>query len=114
MDNQRAIQLLQAHIDAEDMPLFSQAAGIGIRAIERVDGLEKELAEARAELAEARKDRERYQYIRTESLICWSQGKMKNLISWPTIRAVDRINGGNYRDRFDAAIDSARAREGKG
>jgi len=45
MDSQRAIQLLQAHIDAEDMPLFSQAAAIGIRAIERVALLEAELAE---------------------------------------------------------------------
>ena len=44
MDNQRAIQLLQAHIDAADMPLFSQAAAIGIRALERVDMLEAELA----------------------------------------------------------------------
>ena len=44
MDSQRAIQLLQAHIDAADMPLFSQAAAIGIRALERVDMLEAELA----------------------------------------------------------------------
>lgn len=194
MDNQRAIQLLQAHIDAEDMPLFSQAAGIGIRAIERVAALEAELATAnlqadqylralveighklsienaeqfhtaayaqgriidaiierrveaeaelaearkeiealrikpwqeqidgqaetisrlRYELAEARKDGDRYRYIRTASLIHWCRGKMENLISWPTIRAAERQDGGNYRDRFDAAIDAARAQEGKG
>lgn len=138
MDNERAIQLLQAHIDAADMPLFSQAAAIGIRAIQRVAALEAELAEARKEiealrikpwqeqidgqaetisrlryeLVEARKDGERYRYIRTASLIHWVSGKMENLISWPTIRAAERQDGGNYRDRFDAAIDAARAAEG--
>jgi hypothetical protein len=33
--------------------------------------------------------------------------KRHNSISWPTIYAADPVEGGNYRDRFNAAIDAA-------
>lgn len=44
MDSNRAAELLSRHIDPEDMPLFSQAAAMGIAALERVAALEEELA----------------------------------------------------------------------
>ena len=74
-----------------------------------LDTLHARCAALEAELAEARKDGERYQYIRTESMIDYCTGtKRHNRISWPTIYAAAPVDGGNYRDRFDAAIDSAR------
>lgn len=66
------------------------------------------LQEAEREREEVRADAERYRYLRSESLIHWGQGKLRNKISWPTIRADDPIDGGKFRDRFDAAIDKAR------
>jgi hypothetical protein len=66
------------------------------------------VADGIEQLAEAREDAARYQYIRAHSLIHWENGKKHNRISWPTIYASDPIDGGNYRDRFDAAIDAAR------
>ena len=58
---------------------------------------------------EAREDAARYQYIRTEAMIDYCTGsKRHNRISWPTIYAAEPSDGGNYRDRFDAAIDAAR------
>jgi len=81
MDNQRAIQLLQAHIDAEDMPLFSQAAGIGIRAIERVDGLEKELAELKESLPQRMLD---WRGVETPCKRCGGSGRIGygNTATW--------------------------------
>lgn len=63
--------------------------------------------QAARDVAEWRRDSERYRYIRTASLIHWEEGEKHNRISWPTIYAAERIAGGNYRDRFDAAIDAA-------
>jgi hypothetical protein len=64
------------------------------------------------ELAGLRADAERYRHIRTASLIHWESGKKHNPISWPTIYAAEPVDGGNYRNRFDAAID-AYIKEGK-
>jgi hypothetical protein len=53
-------------------------------------------------------DAERYRWLRAESLIHWEDGKRRNRLSFPTIYAADRVDGGSYRDRFNAAIDAAR------
>jgi hypothetical protein len=65
------------------------------------------IAALETELAAAKRDAARYLHIRCESLIHWEEGQNQNLISWPKIHAADPIDGGNYRDRFDAAIDAA-------
>ena len=76
---------------------------------ERLEAYRKRVEALEAELAEARKDGERYRYIRTEAMIDYCTGtKRHNRISWPTIYAAAPVDGGSYRDRFDAAIDAAR------
>ena len=70
------------------------------------------IAAVEAELAEARKNEARYLYIRTEAMIVGGGRKRRNNISWPTIYAADPIEGGNYRDRFNAAIDAAMEKGG--
>jgi hypothetical protein len=71
----------------------------------------QEAAAVKSQLAGAREDVARYQYIRTEAMIDYCTGsKRHNRISWPTIYAAAPIDGGNYRDRFDAAIDAARGK----
>jgi hypothetical protein len=71
----------------------------------------QEAAAVKSQLAEARGDAVRYRYIRTEAMIDYCTGtKRHNRISWPTIYAAAPIDGGNYRNRFDAAIDAARGK----
>ena len=66
------------------------------------------------DLLEARQDAERYQWLRTSAMIEGTPRSRNGYrISWPTISADPPKDGGNYRDRFDAAIDAARQKEGK-
>jgi len=110
MDNQRAIQLLQAHIDEEDMPLFSQAAAMGIRALERVATLE-------AELAEARKDGERLDWLESlqlhEGIFGHSMQGRDLLCRSGDWTCGNNVLGGWFNGKTPrAAIDAARAAEG--
>jgi chromosome segregation ATPase len=71
----------------------------------KYEEVEARLADERGAVADA----DRYRYIRLESMIEHCTGtKRHNRISWPTIYAAEPVDGGNYRDRFDAAIDAAR------
>jgi hypothetical protein len=70
------------------------------------------LEAAERERDELRADAERYRYIRRAAMIEQCSGKKRhNRISWPTIHAADPVDGGNYRDRFDSAIDAQIRRE---
>lgn len=72
------------------------------------------LEAAEREREELRADADRYRYIRREAMIVQCTGKKRhNQISWPTIHAADPMEGGNYRDRFDAAVDDQIEAESK-
>ena len=72
-----------------------------------------DLITAQAEqLRQMREDAERYQWLRTAAMIEGTPRSRNGYrISWPTISADPPKDGGNYRDRFDAAIDAARQKE---
>lgn len=107
-DMSRRIRELEAELQVRD-----NSANEVLRILREATGKrdfhsEMEAAQWAAKmLAEARKDAERYHHIRTGSLIHWEPGKIHNRISWPTIFGAEPVDGGNYRDRFDAAIDAA-------
>lgn len=65
------------------------------------------------EIAELRRDAERYQWIRTSARIdSCGRGKRTYPVSFMTVFAKAPKEGGNYRERFDAAVDAA-MREGE-
>jgi hypothetical protein len=60
------------------------------------------------EMAGLRADAERYRWLRLQARIdSCGRGKRTHPISFQTIFADAPMDGGNYRDRFDAAIDAA-------
>jgi len=71
--------------------------------------LRKDLFDANMRATIDKADAERYRWLRKESLIHWERSKnLRNKLSFPTLRAFEPKPGGNYRDRFDAAIDAVR------